>query len=74
MPDTPGLDGSNRFFDPAPGTIAADLVDLGVTISEADRLDSFTRKFVGTHPAQVTTQDQATFASMLDREHLDAAG
>jgi hypothetical protein len=74
VPDTPGLDGSNRFFDPAPGTIAADLVDLGVTISEADRLDSFTRKFVGTHPAQVTTQDQATFASMLDREHLDAAG
>ena len=49
VPDTPGLDGSNRFFDPAPGTIAADLVDLGVTISEADRLDSFTRKFVGTH-------------------------
>jgi len=74
VPDTPGLDGSNRFFDPAPGAIAADLVHLGVTISEGDRLDSFTRKFVGTHPTQVTTQDQATFANMLDREHLDAAG
>jgi hypothetical protein len=74
VPDTPGLDGSNRFFDPAPGAIAADLMDLGVNIPEANRLDSFTRKFVGTHPTQATTQDQATFASMLDREHLDAAG
>ena len=46
--DTPGLDGSNRFFDPAPGAIAADLVDLGVDIPEADRLDTFARNFVGT--------------------------
>ena len=74
VPDTPGLDGSNRYFDPVPGTIAADLVDLGVNITEAGRLDSFTRGFRRHTPAQVTTQDQATFASMLDREHLDAAG
>jgi hypothetical protein len=72
--DTPRLDATNRYFDPAPGAIAADLKGLGVNIPEADRLDSFTRKFVGTHPTQVTTQDQATFASMLDREHLDLAG
>ena len=74
VPDTPLLDGTNRYFDPAPGAIAADLVDLGVNVPEADRLDAFTREFLGTHPNQVTTQDQATFASMLDREHLDMAG
>ena len=74
VPDTPALDGTNRFFHPAPGTIAADLVDLGVNIPEADRLDAFARNFVGTHPNQVTPQDQATFSSMLDREHLDMAG
>ena len=59
---------SNRFFEPAPGTIAADLVDLGVSIAEADRLDAFTRTFVGSNPMQVTPQDQAAFASLLDPE------
>mgnify|MGYP006995602862 CR=1 FL=1 len=73
VPDTPALDTSNRFFDPAPGTITTDLADLGVNVVEAGRLDAFTRSFVGTGPEQVTTQDQATFASMLDREHLDIA-
>jgi hypothetical protein len=72
--DTPRLDATNRYFDPARGAIAADLKSLGVNIPEVDRLDSFTRKFVGTNPNQVTTQDLATFASMLDREHLDLAG
>jgi hypothetical protein len=72
--ETPKLDDSNRFFEPAPGTIAADLMDLGVSIAEADRLDSFTRKFVGSNPMQVTPQDQVAFASMLDRERLEATG
>lgn len=71
--DTPRLDGTNRYFDPVPGAIAADLVDLGVNISEGARLDALTREFVGTIPNQVTPQDQATFASMLDREHLGVA-
>jgi hypothetical protein len=71
--DTPGLDGTNRYFDPVPGAIAADIVELGLNVPEADRLDAFTREFLGTSPNQVTTQDQTTFASMLDREHLDAA-
>jgi hypothetical protein len=69
--DESRLDSTNRFFDPAPGTIAADLADLGLDIPEARRLDSFTREFVGTHPNQVTTQDQTTFASMLDHHHLN---
>jgi hypothetical protein len=68
--DTARLDNTNRFFDPVPGAIAADLADLGMDIPEADRLDEFTREFIGTRPDQVTTQDQATFASMLDRQHL----
>jgi hypothetical protein len=34
----------------------------------------FARKFLGTSPQQVTTQDQATFAAILDRQHLDAGG
>jgi hypothetical protein len=72
--DTSRLDGTNRFFDPVPGAIAADLADLGIDIPEARRLDSFTREFVGTRPNQVTTQDQATFASMLDHQHLGSAG
>jgi hypothetical protein len=74
VPDTPRLNGTNRYFDPVPGAIAADLADLGVNVSEPDRLDTFTRAFVGANPNQVTTQDQATFASMLDRVLLEVAG
>ena len=48
VPDTPRLDGTNRYFDPVPGAIAADLVALGLNIPEADRLDAFTREFLGT--------------------------
>ena len=72
--ETPRLDATNRYLGPGPGTIAADLADLGINIPEAARFDSFTQVFLGTSPNQVTTQDQATFASMLDREHLDVAG
>jgi hypothetical protein len=71
VPDTPRLDRTNRYFDPVPGVVAADLVELGLDVPEADRLDAFTRAFLGATPNQVTTQDQATFASMLDRGHLD---
>jgi len=74
VPDTPRIDGTNRYFDPAPGAIAADLVDLGFDIPEADRLDAFARGFLSAGPNQVTAQDQATFASMLDGQHLDVAG
>jgi len=74
VPDTPRIDGTKRYFDPVPGAIAADLVDLGFDIPEADRLDAFTRGFLTAGPNQVTAQDQATFASMLDGQHLDAAG
>ena len=73
VPDTPRLDRTNRYFNPIPGAIAADIVELGLNVPEADRLDAFTREFLGTSPNQVTTQDQTTFASMLDREHLDVA-
>lgn len=71
--DASRLDSTNRFFDPVPGAIAADLADLGLDIPEARRLDSFAREFVGTRPDQVTTQDQTTFASMLDLLHLGTA-
>jgi hypothetical protein len=62
--DTPRLDGTSRYFDAFSGAVAADFVDLGVNIPEGDRLDAFTREFVGTSPNQVKTQDQATFASV----------
>jgi hypothetical protein len=74
VPDTPALNATNRYLDPVPGAVAADLVDLGADIAEAERLDAFTREFVGTTPNQATPQDQATFASMLDRQHLHATG
>lgn len=74
VPDTPRLDGTNRYLDPAAGAIAADLADLGVNVAEAKRLDSLARAFVAASPTQVTAQDQATFASILDREHLAEAG
>ena len=38
------------------------------TVSMGSRASSWAHS-----PNQVTTQDQATFASMLDREHLDVA-
>jgi hypothetical protein len=37
-----------------------------LNVPEADRLDAFTRKFIGKRPTQVTPQDQVTFASMLE--------
>lgn len=73
VPDTPKLNDTNRFFDPVPGAIAADLADLGLDIQEADRLDAFALGFVGTMPVQATPQDQASFASMLDRQQPRAA-
>jgi hypothetical protein len=74
VPDTPRLDGTNRYFDPIPGAIAADLAQLGLVVQEADRLDAFTREFLGTVPIQVTTQHQGAFAGMLDREYLNMSG
>ncbi len=74
VPDTAKLNDTNRFFEPVPGAIAADLADLGVNIPGADRLDEFARAFVGATPNQATPQDQATFASMLDRQHMSVAG
>ena len=68
---TPRLASTNRYFEPVPGAIAADLADLGANITEAGRFDTFTRGFLGTRPEQVTTEDQATFAGMLDRELLE---
>jgi hypothetical protein len=73
VPETPRLADTNRYFDPVPGAVAADLAALGVHVPEADRFDAVTRAFLGSGPNQVTTEDQAIFAGMLDRELLDAA-
>ncbi|HEY4251344.1 MAG TPA: hypothetical protein VGM87_09085 [Roseomonas sp.] len=70
VPETPRLEAGNRYIEPVPGTIAADLADLGVTPAEADRFDAMIRAFLGSSPIQVAPQDQAGFASMLDREYL----
>jgi xanthosine utilization system XapX-like protein len=72
VPDTPLLSRSNRYFDPAQGAIADDLAALGLTVAEAGRLDAFARGFLGGEPVQVSTRDQATFADILDGEHLHA--
>jgi hypothetical protein len=74
VPDTPRLDATNRYFDAVPGFIAADLEELGLAVSNAGRLDAFTREFLGTTPIQVTTRHQEALTDMLDPEHLKAAG
>jgi hypothetical protein len=74
VPDTPRLDSTNRYFDPVPGVIGTDLMGLGLAVSEVNRLDAFTRQFLSNALLQATTQHQGAFATMLDREHLDAAG
>lgn len=74
VPETPRLDAGNRYLEPAPGAIAADLAELGVTLAEAGRFDAVTREFLGANPIQVTAQHQAGFADMLDHEYLGAAG
>lgn len=71
VPDTPRLDLTNRYFDPAHGAVAADLAELGLAVWESQRLDVFTREFLGTVPIQATAQHQGAFAAVLDREHLD---
>ena len=73
VPETPQLDASNRYFHPSPGAIVADLADLGFNIPDPGRLDAVAREFIGTTPNQVTSQEQAAFASMLDREFLSVA-
>jgi hypothetical protein len=74
VPDTPRLNATNRYFDPVVGSIATDLLDLSLTVPEADHLDALTREFLGTTPIQATTEHQRMFAAILDREHLDVAG
>jgi hypothetical protein len=74
VPETTQLDTTNCYLDPGPGTIATDLAGLGVNLAEADRFDVLSREFLSASPIQVTSQDQATFSGMLDREHLQAAG
>jgi DNA-binding winged helix-turn-helix (wHTH) protein len=69
-PDTPRLNATNRYFDPVPGAVAADLADLGVDVPAAAEFDSFTREFLGAVPLQATALDQAMFASRLDRQRL----
>ncbi|MFT8243735.1 hypothetical protein [Roseomonas sp. BN140053] len=73
VPETPRLDGSNRYLEPVPGAVAADLADLGASPVEAGRFDALLRDFLGASPVQVTTQHQASFAGLLDRQYLDAA-
>ncbi len=62
VPDTPRLNRTNRYFESHPGAITA------------DRLDALTRSFLGTSANQVTPQDYAAFASLLDHAHFDLAG
>lgn len=70
VPDTPMLRRTNRYFDPIPGVISADLAELGLDIPEADRLDGLVREFLSTSLIQATAHDQARFSSLLDHEHM----
>lgn len=70
VPDTPALNATNRYLAPAPGAVVDDLATLGLGIRDADTLDALVRAFLGEAPAQVTTQDQAALADLLDREYL----
>ena len=74
VPETARLEATNCYLEPRPGAIATDLRGFEVNLAHADRLDTFTREFLGAWPIQATSQDQATFASMLDRDHLRVAG
>jgi len=74
VPDTSTLDATNRYFTPMPGAVVGDLATLGLRVRAAEDLDAFTREFLGDVPAQVTGQDQATLAGMLDREYFAPAG
>lgn len=70
VPDTPALGRTNRYFDPVPGAIRADLAGVGLDVSKADRLDELVRQSLGTGLTQATTQDHARLASLLDPEHM----
>lgn len=70
VPDTPVLTGSNRYFELAPGVVGADLQALGVAADAAEGVDEIARAFLGATLDQVTQQDQAMFASILDRAYL----
>ena len=74
VPDTAGLDRSNRYLDPAPGAIAADLRALGVEGPGPRLLDAFARDFLAAPPDQVTARDQAALAGLLDGGGPEADG
>jgi hypothetical protein len=70
VPEGGNLDASNRYLHPVAGAIASDLAALGLNVTEGARLDVLVREFIGVHPDQITRQDQAAFAAILDREYL----
>jgi hypothetical protein len=43
---------------------------MGLRVREAERLDSFVRDFLGPTPQQITSQQQAALAGMLNSEYL----
>lgn len=70
VPDTAALNASNRYLAAEEGAVAADLATLGLVLREAGRVDASVRAILGAVPAQVSTQEQATLADMLDGEYL----
>ena len=74
VPDTPMLNRTNRYFESIPAPSRPTSRISGVNAQEADRLDALTRSFLGTSANQVTPQDYAAFASLLDHAHFDLAG
>lgn len=70
VPDTPALGRTNRYLDPVPGAIRADLAGMGLDVPNSDRLDELVRQFLGTSLMQATTHDHARFAGLLDPEHM----
>ena len=66
--DTAGLAASNRYVDPAPGFLTADLAGLGVKPREARALDDLAGGFFAEGAASVTPAMQEAFTELLDPE------
>jgi hypothetical protein len=72
VPESDAVEASNRYFDLAPGVIAADLATLGIDHTEPARVDHLIRDFLlgSGGLIQVAAADQAALAAELDPVHI----
>jgi hypothetical protein len=73
VPEGTPLDATNRYFEPVPGAIAADLAALGLPAAACPAVETAVRGVLGGSPVnQLPLSDHAALADAADRAYLEA--